>query len=1493
MKKSNIHSTTIIVLFFVLLSAHVIGQSIKKGPYLIFEGTNTEMKVVWQDEASYTDIIRWGTTTSYSDGNANSPEYGSDHQHAYVISGLTPGTKYYYQVESTGSTYNGSFYATPDVSATSLKFLAYGDTRSYPNDHNLVAEEIISTYTADPEYQSVLISMGDLVNDGNSEGDWSGQFFETGLQYINSMLANIPYQSCMGNHEGNGVLFQKYFPYNFQSNRYYSFDYGPALFIILDQYVSYTPGSAQYIWLENELSTTTKAWKIIYYHEPGWTAGGHSNNTNVQNYIQPLCEQYGVKITFAGHNHYYSRAEVTLNNTTVQHITTGGGGAPLYDPDPSDPYIVVTSKSHHFCKINIVDDNAMYVDVIDKDGTLLDQFTINQSNNSYPSVSITAPSDNTHYNSPQSITISADATDSDGTISQVEFFVEGASVGTDNSSPYSIDWSIPDNGAYSITAKATDDLGAFTNSTPINITVGVFTELVSSRISSGNDDVEEASDGRMYLTSTDIELVYDSHDDMFDQTVGLRFTGLGIPHGVTINSAHIQFTVDEVTSGATDLTIFGHDIDDSPGFSSTANNVSYRTKTTASAAWIPPAWSVVGEAGIDQQTPDLSGIIQEIVDRPAFSQSSAISLIITGTGTRVAEAYEGVAVSAALLTIDYTSATAPGAPLADFTANVTTVNPGTSISFTDNSTGTPTSWSWSFQGVTPSTSSLQNPTVTYYTVGTYDVLLTATNTYGNDTETKTGFIIVNSSSIVVEIANDNDDVEERESNGSLYFNSSDIEMCYDGNRGHQHVGLRFQDVDIPQGATVTNAYIEFRADESNSQDITLTIAGDDDDDSPDWSGNYNVSNRVQTTAKTTWNPEAWTADTTYNSDGISAIIEEIVSRTGWVSGNSLSLIIYNNGTDTDKRVADSYDGNWPAKLYIDYGLPGLWTGTTSSDWSNTSNWDNGNVPSATDDVTIPTGLTNYPVVDETATCLSLNILTGAQITINAGADLTTSEDIHVYGTLQIDLGTVNTASGMEIHVYNGGTFDLNGGTVNIDDEFRTKAGCTIDISGGVLNIGDDWESAYDGASAKGTINLSGGAVYVADDCKFSSSDVSGSMSGDFTLTIDDDFKISSSQWGTPTGGTIVLTGTGTSGPGFVADIYSNDADEDVVAYNLTLNGGDTINFNIASNSTGTSGDYNQGIHIYNDFTVIAGTVETKDANGHTDKLDVDGTFTLSSGARFKDAVEDADNYSISSFSFDPASTYRYYGAGTRTVSYTPTYGILEISTSTLANIGGSVNTNGDLYILDGGTMTLSTGANVTVSGGNNEDLEIGDGGKLIVNNGTLDIEDNLYVGQGISGEFQLTGGSVDVGADFRTVTGCIVDIDGGDIHIHEDWERATTLPAYGTIQLSGGTIEVDDDCEFAETDVTGTMNGPFNLHIGDRFRISHNGWSTVTDGTVTIDNSGSITSFGTNHAIVWNLVIDGTTVELNTNAVINNRLTVNSGKTLNINTDNDITVLGP
>lgn len=83
------------------------------------------------------------------------------------------------------------------------------------------------------------------------------------------------------------------------------------------------------------------------------------------------------------------------------------------------------------------------------------------------------------------------------------------------------------------------------------------------------------------------------------------------------------------------------------------------------------------------------------------------------------------------------------APIANFTANKLVVCKGENVTFTDQSSDSPNAWSWNFDGGTPSTSSLANPTIKYDSIGTFAVTLTASNIIGTSSPiTKTAFISV-------------------------------------------------------------------------------------------------------------------------------------------------------------------------------------------------------------------------------------------------------------------------------------------------------------------------------------------------------------------------------------------------------------------------------------------------------------------------------------------------------------------------------------------------------------------------------------------------------------------------------------------------------------------------------------------------------------------------------------------------------------------------------
>jgi hypothetical protein len=187
-----------------------------------------------------------------------------------------------------------------------------------------------------------------------------------------------------------------------------------------------------------------------------------------------------------------------------------------------------------------------------------------------------------------------------------------------------------------LTYSATDVLTGVTIAQPAQVTFKVPTVL-DVRIAAGHDDAEEAATG-MYLASTDLELVSDLG---INQTVGLRFAAVAVPRGAAITNAYVQFQTDETSTDPTDLTIAGQATDNATPFTWLAGDISSRARTAAAVAWAPPGWTILDEAGLAQRTPDLAAVLQEIVKRPGWASGNALALTITGTGHRVARAFNG------------------------------------------------------------------------------------------------------------------------------------------------------------------------------------------------------------------------------------------------------------------------------------------------------------------------------------------------------------------------------------------------------------------------------------------------------------------------------------------------------------------------------------------------------------------------------------------------------------------------------------------------------------------------------------------------------------------------------------------------------------------------------------------------------------------------------------------------------------------------------------
>lgn len=168
---------------------------------------------------------------------------------------------------------------------------------------------------------------------------------------------------------------------------------------------------------------------------------------------------------------------------------------------------------------------------------------------------------------------------------------------------------------------------------------------LSVQIAASSDDANQ-SGTTMDLTSTNVNV------NAANQYGGFRFTGLTIPAGSTIDVCYITFNFPSGSFDEPNVTFWG-ELAANPGtYTTTASDITNRTKTTASVAWQP------GNLGIGlHNSPSLVTIMQEIIDQGGWASGNAAAIMVyggTGSLFRVT-GYDGTPASAALLYTEYTA----------------------------------------------------------------------------------------------------------------------------------------------------------------------------------------------------------------------------------------------------------------------------------------------------------------------------------------------------------------------------------------------------------------------------------------------------------------------------------------------------------------------------------------------------------------------------------------------------------------------------------------------------------------------------------------------------------------------------------------------------------------------------------------------------------------------------------------------------------------------
>jgi phage gp45-like len=172
-------------------------------------------------------------------------------------------------------------------------------------------------------------------------------------------------------------------------------------------------------------------------------------------------------------------------------------------------------------------------------------------------------------------------------------------------------------------------------------------------------------------------------------------------------------------------------------------------------------------------------------------------------------------------------------------------------------------------------------------------------------------------------SNQDDDAEER-SNGQMRLTNSRLRM---NNSTYPYIGMLFRDIPIEQGATIQNAYIHFTAgrnDTGNGGQVLIYAERVDNATAyGNSSGELWDRNQTRTVNSVTWDmPYTWQQDQTYDSPSITDVIQEIIDRGGWNSGNDLSILVVGGAGTTQKRAysVNASGGAYAPELVIEFEI---------------------------------------------------------------------------------------------------------------------------------------------------------------------------------------------------------------------------------------------------------------------------------------------------------------------------------------------------------------------------------------------------------------------------------------------------------------------------------------------------------------------------------------------------------------------------------------------
>jgi len=426
--------------------------------------TTTSALVAFRTDTDCVPRVRFGLGT---DTSRLATASTTGRLHVVKLEGLRAGTEHSYAVEACGATTQPLRFttATPPGSGR-VRFAAMGDFGTGATSEVSVGRSILSRK---PHF---FLSLGDGAYDNGTDAEHQTKLF----QPLAPLLAEVPIYATPGNHE---YLTDKAQPYvnNFYlpannpagTERYYSFDWGPAHIISLDSSCMLALGvakgrcdqAAQRAWLTSDLASTRQPWKIVFFHHPPYSsAAEHGSEVKLREMYAPVFEQYGVDMVLTGHDHTYERTHPMKGNTAasggVTYLVVGTGSATkAFVPAQPGWSAMRSNRSVGYLDVTI-EDGSLTGQMVTPAGAVLDTFRLTKALPARPEQPVLS-AEHSRSSNPLEVLLTAQTTQEGATL-QWDFgdgeTAEGESVSHVYAEP----------GSYTVTLTATGGSQVLTHS---------------------------------------------------------------------------------------------------------------------------------------------------------------------------------------------------------------------------------------------------------------------------------------------------------------------------------------------------------------------------------------------------------------------------------------------------------------------------------------------------------------------------------------------------------------------------------------------------------------------------------------------------------------------------------------------------------------------------------------------------------------------------------------------------------------------------------------------------------------------------------------------------------------------------------------------------------------------------------------------------------------------------------------------------------------------